>query len=97
VQQARRDAGLAVGDRVTVRLATPGEDVAAAAHTHRDLIAGETLADEIVVERVDAVAEAFTPLGDGSLVAVTVSPSGSSSAGSSSAGSSSTSSSGAAG
>ncbi|MBL8929915.1 MAG: isoleucine--tRNA ligase, partial [Kineosporiaceae bacterium] len=47
VQQARRDAGLAIGDRVLVRLATPSAEVGQAVRTHRDLIAAETLADGI--------------------------------------------------
>ena len=49
VQQARRDAGLAIGDRIVLRLTTPSDDVAAAVEAHRDLIAGETLADEVVL------------------------------------------------
>ncbi|MGB0098901.1 MAG: class I tRNA ligase family protein, partial [Nocardioides sp.] len=43
VQQARRDAGLDVSDRIALTI-TGGEAVQAAARTHEQLIAGETLA-----------------------------------------------------
>ncbi|WP_431900287.1 DUF5915 domain-containing protein [Nonomuraea sp. bgisy101] len=46
VQQARREAGFEVADRVRVRI-EGGEEVAAAVAAHRDLIAAETLADEV--------------------------------------------------
>ncbi len=47
VQQARRDAGLSVSDRI--RLTLDGRDDAiAAAKTHQDLLASETLALEVV-------------------------------------------------
>ena len=52
VQQARRDAGLKVSDRIT--LAIDGDDdVLAAARAHADLIAGETLATAVEVGAVD--------------------------------------------
>ncbi|HXR44565.1 MAG TPA: isoleucine--tRNA ligase [Pseudolysinimonas sp.] len=48
VQQARKDAGLDVGDRIALRLV--GDDaVVAALHAHRDLVAGETLATALEV------------------------------------------------
>ncbi|MDT0202122.1 isoleucine--tRNA ligase [Nocardioides sp. AE5] len=49
VQQARRDAGLDVSDRITLTLGGD-EQVLAAARTHQDLIAGETLATSVVLE-----------------------------------------------
>jgi isoleucyl-tRNA synthetase len=54
VQQARKDAGLDVGDRIALTL-TGDETVAAAIEAHRDLIAGETLATTLEVP-VDAAA-----------------------------------------
>jgi isoleucyl-tRNA synthetase len=48
VQQARRDAGLDVSDRISLTIAGP-EPVQAAARTHRALIAGETLATSFEV------------------------------------------------
>ncbi|MDV6013463.1 isoleucine--tRNA ligase [Haloechinothrix sp. LS1_15] len=47
IQQARRDAGLYVADRIEVRIDAP-EDVAGAARAHEAFIAGETLADRVV-------------------------------------------------
>jgi isoleucyl-tRNA synthetase len=47
IQDARRAAGLAVTDRIVLRVATSG-DVAEALRAHRDLIADETLATELV-------------------------------------------------
>ncbi|GAA1142735.1 isoleucine--tRNA ligase [Nocardioides aquiterrae] len=52
VQQARRDAGLEVSDRIALTIAGPDE-VVAAATTHRDLIAGETLATSYDVVPAD--------------------------------------------
>ncbi len=48
VQQARREAGLEVSDRITLTVAG-GEHVWRAALEHRDLVAGETLADQFSV------------------------------------------------
>ena len=45
VQQARRDAGLDVSDRIELTLAAP-QDVVEAFETHRQLVMGETLAVE---------------------------------------------------
>jgi isoleucyl-tRNA synthetase len=52
VQQARKDAGFDVSDRIAVRL-TGDSDLAAAVNAHHDLIAGETLADSILVSNAD--------------------------------------------
>ena len=49
VQQARRDAGLDVSDRITLTVAGP-EGVLAAARTHEELLASETLATSVVYE-----------------------------------------------
>ncbi|GAA4854643.1 isoleucine--tRNA ligase [Saccharopolyspora cebuensis] len=46
IQQARRDAGFEVSDRITAELAAP-EEVLAAVAAHRDFIAAETLADAV--------------------------------------------------
>jgi isoleucyl-tRNA synthetase len=50
VQKARRDAGLAVGARIRLRLVSPDPAVVQAVSTHRELIAAETLAVEVSVE-----------------------------------------------
>jgi len=57
VQQARRDAGLDVSDRIVLEIAGPA-DVVAAARTHEALIAGETLATSVTL--VDAPELAVT-------------------------------------
>jgi isoleucyl-tRNA synthetase len=49
VQQARRDAGLDVSDRITLVVAGPA-DVLAAARAHEALLTGETLADSVAHE-----------------------------------------------
>lgn len=46
VQQARRDAGLDVTDRISLTVQAP-DDVAAATRTHQEFLAGETLADSV--------------------------------------------------
>jgi isoleucyl-tRNA synthetase len=46
VQQARKDAGLQVSDRISLTLAGP-EETLAAARTHEALIAEETLATAV--------------------------------------------------
>jgi len=55
VQQARRDSGLEVSDRITLVIGG-SEAVVAAATTHADLIAGETLATLTVNAATDGVA-----------------------------------------
>jgi isoleucyl-tRNA synthetase len=57
VQQARRDAGLDVSDRIALTVAAPA-DVVAAARTHEALVTGETLATS--VEYADAADVAVT-------------------------------------
>ena len=52
VQLARREAGLAVTDRVTVTVDAAPE-VTAAVEAHRDFVAGEVLATEIAFGSVD--------------------------------------------
>ena len=52
VQEARKNAGLDVADRIVLTLEVP-HDCAPAVHTHRDLIAAETLATTIQVTPVD--------------------------------------------
>ena len=46
VQQARRDAGLDVADRITLTVQAPDE-VVAAVRAHEAFVAGETLADSV--------------------------------------------------
>jgi isoleucyl-tRNA synthetase len=68
VQQARRDAGLDVADRVTVTVQAP-DPVVAAVKAHEKFLAGETLADTVAY----GPATGFTgTVGDGIEVAVTV-------------------------
>ena len=71
VQQARKAAGLDVGDRVVTTLVVePGS--AAAIEVHRALIAGETLTTELVVDVQDDVATRDERVAVGSGAAVTV-------------------------
>ena len=51
VQQARRDAGLDVSDRIDLRVSGTGSWIDAL-EAHRDLVAGETLATSVAAERV---------------------------------------------
>ena len=73
VQQARKNAGLDVGDRIatTLGLDAPGAD---AVETHRDLIQAETLTTELVIERRGdlATSEGAVAVGTGSAVTVEV-------------------------
>ena len=69
VQQARREAGLQVSDRVRITVSAPDE-VAAAAEAHREFITGETLADELVFG--DASGGFAGSVGEGTDVAVAV-------------------------
>ncbi len=73
VQQARRDAGLAVSDRIALRIG--GSDaVQAAARTHEALVTGETLATSYVVgdPEEDAEADPAVTVGDGEKATITV-------------------------
>jgi isoleucyl-tRNA synthetase len=68
VQQARRDAGLDVADRIAVTIQAP-ESVVTAVKAHEKFLAGETLADAVSYGPADG----FTgTVGDGIEVAVTV-------------------------
>jgi len=70
VQQARREAGLAVGDRISL-LVRGGSAVAAAVQAHADLIGAETLATVLEVRTETPGAEAVD-IGDKQRVAVAV-------------------------
>jgi isoleucyl-tRNA synthetase len=59
VQQARRDAGLDVSDRIALAIAAPA-DVLAAARTHEVLLAGETLATSVDYTHAGALAVTVT-------------------------------------
>jgi isoleucyl-tRNA synthetase len=72
VQQARRDAGLDVADRITV-LVEAGPEVTAAVTAHRDFLAGETLADSVETGSVAGAAQPFVgEAGEGEPVRVVV-------------------------
>lgn len=58
VQQARKDAGLEVSDRIALAVAA-GADLVAAARTHEALVAGETLATSVAYFDADAEPEGF--------------------------------------
>ncbi|TXK19718.1 isoleucine--tRNA ligase [Homoserinibacter sp. GY 40078] len=68
VQQARKDAGLEVTDRIALGIAGDA-DAVAAIEAHRELIAGETLATSLVAREAEGGA---TPVGDGSAVTIEV-------------------------
>ncbi|MFM9378124.1 isoleucine--tRNA ligase [Gordonia sp. VNK21] len=64
LQDARRNAGLDISDRITVRLVVPADRVATA-REHAALIAGEVLATELTVDSADDAPAGATELGDG--------------------------------
>ncbi|MBE9374245.1 isoleucine--tRNA ligase [Saccharopolyspora sp. HNM0983] len=68
VQQARREAGLHVSDRVDVLVSAPDE-VVAALQAHREFIAGETLAESVRAGEADGVTGS---VGEGTEIGVTV-------------------------
>jgi isoleucyl-tRNA synthetase len=68
VQQARRDAGLDVADRITVTVAAPDE-VLTAIRAHETFVAGETLAESVAYGEADGFAGT---VGDGIDVTVAV-------------------------
>ncbi|AYF96966.1 isoleucine--tRNA ligase [Protaetiibacter intestinalis] len=68
VQQARKDAGFEVSDRILLTLAGDA-DAVAAVEAHRGLIAGETLATSVVTREAEGGA---TPVGDASAVTIEV-------------------------
>jgi isoleucyl-tRNA synthetase len=73
VQQARRDAGLEVSDRISVTLHAD-ESVRDAVRTHEDFLRDETLADDVTYGSANDVADGVptTTVGDGAEVAVLV-------------------------
>jgi isoleucyl-tRNA synthetase len=71
IQQARRDAGLDVSDRITLVVGADGP-VADAVRAHAPFIAGETLATDLTVVPAVEVTAAPQPVGDGGEVRVTV-------------------------
>jgi isoleucyl-tRNA synthetase len=71
VQQARREAGLDVADRITLTVdASPA--VAAAVETYRDFVSAETLATALTLGPADAASAFVGDAGDGEPVRVTV-------------------------
>jgi len=71
VQEARRQAGLAVSDRIKLTLGADGA-VADAVRAHADFVAGETLAVEVAVVPAASVNAADQAVGDGGSVRVVV-------------------------
>ncbi|MET4158062.1 isoleucine--tRNA ligase [Agromyces sp. PvR057] len=70
VQEARKGAGLEVGDRIALTLTLDAASLAAA-ETHRDLITGETLAVSLALVELDDVAAAeIAPLAGGTKAAI---------------------------
>jgi isoleucyl-tRNA synthetase len=70
VQQARRDAGLDVSDRITLTLSAP-DDVVAAVREHERFVAGEVLAESVSYASTDgATGTVATP--DGATAEITV-------------------------
>ncbi|WP_439564386.1 isoleucine--tRNA ligase [Microcella sp.] len=70
VQQARKDAGLDVSDRIALTLGSDDEAARAAIETHRDLIGSETLATALHVGQ--AGEGTATAVGEGASVTVSV-------------------------
>ncbi|MGH3170719.1 MAG: class I tRNA ligase family protein, partial [Trebonia sp.] len=71
IQQARRDAGLDVSDRITLTLGADGE-AADAVRAHEAFIAAETLATSLAVVPAAELTGASQPVGDGGEVRVSV-------------------------
>lgn len=69
IQQARKDAGLDVSDRIKLSVSGSASVLAAVA-AHRDLVMGETLALEL--DASEAELSEGSELGDGQLIAVSV-------------------------
>ncbi|MFZ0046783.1 MAG: DUF5915 domain-containing protein, partial [Streptosporangiaceae bacterium] len=69
VQQARRDAGLAVSDRITLTIGADGA-TADAVRAHEDFVAGETLAVSVTILPAAEVSAAEQAVGDGGRVRV---------------------------
>jgi isoleucyl-tRNA synthetase len=72
IQQARRDLGLDVSDRIALVVGAD-EPTAAAVRAHADFIAGETLATSLTVVGAAEVAAEPQPAGDGGEVRVSLS------------------------
>jgi isoleucyl-tRNA synthetase len=70
VQQARKDAGLDVGDRISLTVSGDAAAIAAVA-THRELIAGETLAVALEAREAETGTDG-TAVGSGSSVTIEV-------------------------
>jgi isoleucyl-tRNA synthetase len=70
VQQARKDAGFDVSDRIALRLGSESADTRAAIETHRELIGGETLATSLEVG--EAGEGAAAAVGEGASVTIVV-------------------------
>jgi isoleucyl-tRNA synthetase len=73
VQQARRDAGLAVSDRIRLTLGAD-DAVADAVRAHAEFLAGETLALEVAVLPLADVSGMPQAVGDGGAVKVAIAP-----------------------
>ncbi|HEX5407655.1 MAG TPA: isoleucine--tRNA ligase [Pseudonocardiaceae bacterium] len=71
VQQARRDAGFEVSDRISVTLLLDGE-VGDAVRTHEEFLKSETLADGVTYSSPEADAATTATVGDGATVGVLV-------------------------
>jgi len=71
VQHARREAGLAVSDRIRLTVGADGA-AADAVRAHADFVAGETLAVDLAVVPPDSVDAPAQPVGDGGSVRVAV-------------------------
>jgi isoleucyl-tRNA synthetase len=71
IQQARKDAGLDVSDRIRLTVGADGP-VADAVRAHAAFIAGETLATELTVVTAAEVTAPPQPVGDGGEVRVTL-------------------------
>ena len=74
VQQARREAGLAVSDRIGLLVEASSDDLRVAIETHRDLVMGETLATELGFGGVAADASPVEVAGGTVRVQVTARP-----------------------
>jgi isoleucyl-tRNA synthetase len=72
IQQARRDLGLDVSDRIALVVGAD-EPTAAAVRAHADFIASETLATSLTVVGAAEVAAEPQPAGDGGEVRVRLS------------------------
>jgi isoleucyl-tRNA synthetase len=73
VQQARRDAGLDVSDRISVTVSADGE-IHAAVRTHEEFVRAETLADAVAYGEPGDTADSGvqTTVGDGAKIGVVV-------------------------